>query len=274
MEQGLVSARIIFFGIVLLGVVGMITALQRQMIYFPTVADEETLLNEAARLVLEPWRDDMGELIGWRTAGTGQDQRRMLVFHGNAGYALNRNYYVHGLKALQQGWQVYLFEYPGYGARPGSPSADAMKFAAERAVRQLLAQDSRPLYLLGESLGGGVASYMAGAFPDEIAGLLLVTPFSSLEDVAAHHYWFLPVRLLLKERFDAMAALSHYRGPIAFLLAGQDQVVPKQFGQRLHDAYQGPRWLREIPGAGHNTLPLYPGADWWREATDFLLADR
>jgi pimeloyl-ACP methyl ester carboxylesterase len=253
--------------------VGMLAAFQRQMIYFPTVAGEQALLDDARRLGLQPWRDEDGGLMGWRAAIEGENRQRILVFHGNAGYAQHRNYYVHGLAALQQGWQVYLFEYPGYGARPGPPSEAAIKAAAERAVRQLLAEDSRPLYLLGESLGSGVASHLAAAFPDQVAGLLLVTPFSSLADVAAHHYWFVPARLLLSERFDSMAALSRYRGPVAFLLAGEDEVVPKQFGQRLHDAYRGPRWLREIPGAGHNSLPLYPGADWWGEAAGFLLAE-
>jgi pimeloyl-ACP methyl ester carboxylesterase len=271
MEQGLISARIIFLGIVVLGMMGIIATLQRQMIYFPAVAGEPALLEEARRLGLEPWRDENQALIGWRSTGDEEGKQRMLVFHGNAGYAQHRNYYVQGLRALRQGWQVYLFEYPGYGARAGSPSEASIKSSAERAARQLLAQDSRPLFLLGESLGSGVACHLAATFPGQVAGLLLVTPFPSLVDVAAHHYWFLPVRMLLQERFDSMQALSRYRGPAAFLLAGQDEVVPKELGRRLHDAYRGPRWLREIPGAGHNSLPMYPDADWWGEATGFLL---
>lgn len=269
----MLSSRIVFLGVAFLGTMGILTALQRQIIYFPTIAGEQALLQEAARLELQPWRDEGGELIGWHTQNAGSGLRRLVVFHGNAGLALNRNYYVHGFRSLEQHWEVYLFEYPGYGARPGTPSEEAIKAAAERAMRLLLAQDSRPLYLLGESLGSGVASYLAAAFPDEVAGLLLVTPFSSLVDVAAHHYWFLPVGMLLDERYDSMASLSRYSGPVAFLLAGDDEVVPKELGRRLHDHYQGPRWLREIPGAGHNTLPMYPGEAWWREVADFLLAE-
>jgi pimeloyl-ACP methyl ester carboxylesterase len=252
----------------------MFAALQRQMIYYPAVAEEDALLQEARRHGLVPWRDAGGALIGWHTANAGEGARRMLVFHGNAGHALHRNYYVNGLVALHAGWEVYIFEYPGYGARPGSPSEAAIKSSAERALRLLLSRDSRPLYILGESLGSGVASYLAGTFPSQVAGLLLVTPFSSLVDVAAHHFRFLPVRALLSERYDSTAALSGYAGPVAFLLAGQDEVVPKALGRRLHDHYPGRKWLREIPGAGHNTLPLYPGAEWWQQASDFLLASR
>jgi pimeloyl-ACP methyl ester carboxylesterase len=147
-----------------------------------------------------------------------------------------------------------------------------IKAAAARALELLLSHDTRPIYLIGESLGSGVASHLAATFPEQVAGLLLVTPFSSLHDVAAHHFKLLPVRTLLSERYDSMEALSHYRGPVAFLLAGQDEVVPKILGQRLHDNYNGPRWLRVIPGAGHNSLPLYPNTDWWGEVSAFLLA--
>ena len=250
----------------------MFTTMQRQMIYYPAVAEERGLLDEAARLGLKPWRDGNGGLIGWRPASQGESGRRMVVFHGNAGFALHREYFVEGFRALGEGWEVFLFEYPGYGARSGSPSEEAIKGAATRAVELLLRRDASPIYLIGESLGSGVASHLAAAFPEQVAGLLLVTPFSSLVDVAAHHFKWLPARAVLSERYDSMEALSHYRGPVAFLLAGEDEVVPKDLGQRLYDQYQGLKWIRVIPGAGHNSLPVYPGADWWGEVSAFLLA--
>jgi hypothetical protein len=252
--------------------IAIFTTIQRQLIYYPAVAEEHVLLDEATRLGLRPWRDENEGLIGWRPAREGDGGRRMLAFHGNAGFALHREYFVEGFKALRDDWEVFLFEYPGYGARPGSPSEVVIKAAAARALELLLSHDTRPIYLIGESLGSGVASHLAATFPEQVAGLLLVTPFSSLHDVAAHHFKLLPVRTLLSERYDSMEALSHYRGPVAFLLAGQDEVVPKILGQRLHDNYNGPRWLRVIPGAGHNSLPLYPNTDWWGEVSAFLLA--
>ena len=134
----------------------------------------------------------------------------------------------------------------------------------------MLAADSRPVFILGESLGSGVASYFAAQFPQQVAGLLLITPFSSLTDVAAHHYPFLPVRLLLRERYDSLEALSHYTGPVAFLLAGRDEVVSTSLGQQLYDSYKGRKWLHIEPRAGHNTLPYHPGAPWWKQASTFL----
>lgn len=248
----------------------MLTTLQRHMIYFPGRATAGELLREASRMGLQPWVDDGGTVIGWRPVDRAQARNRMLVFHGNAGYALHRNYFVTGLQARDDQWEVFLFEYPGYGAREGEPSEASLKAAAVQAMELLLATNSRPLFITGESLGGGIATHLAAAFPDRVAGLLLVTPFSSLADVAAHHFPYLPVRSLLSERYDSVEALSHYGGPVAFLLAGQDEVVPPRLGRQLHDNYTGPKWLRIEPQATHNTLPYQPRARWWGEVTAFL----
>ena len=142
--------------------------------------------------------------------------------------------------------------------------------AAADALPALTENDQRPVYLLGESLGSGVATYLAGAYPDAVSGLLLITAFTSLADVAAKHYPFLPVRMLLSENYDSAAALADYHGPVAFLLAGRDEIVPVESGQALHDGYLGPRWLRIERDAGHNTLPYPPGAEWWTSVSDFL----
>jgi len=260
--------------LLLVGGSTMFDALQRQLIYFPQRAPAAVLEQEAVRSGLQPWRDAAGALVGWRAPGSAAEGHRMVVFHGNAGQALDRTYYAEGLRALGTGWETYLFEYPGYGARDGEPSEKTIKAAAGRALRQLLAEDARPVYLTGESLGSGVASHLAAEFPEQVAGLLLVTPFTRLGDVAARHFPVLPVRNLLSEKYDNQEALSHYRGPVAFLLAGQDEVVPTELGQTLHDGYPGPKWLRVQAGAGHNTLDLRPGAAWWREVEVFLTGQR
>ncbi len=251
----------------------MFAALQRQLIYYPEQASEAQLLQLARAAGLEDWRDRAGQLVGWRTPTRRSGVRRVVVFHGNAGHSLYRQYFADGILALDNGWQVYLFEYPGYGARPGSPSEGNIQAAALDALNELLAADPSPVYLVGESLGSGVATNLAGRLPAQIAGLLLVTPFTSLTDVAAGHYSWLPVRALLRDRYDSQRYLQDYSGPVAFLLAGSDEIVPAALGRALHESYAGPKWLHEQAGAGHNTLDLDPAATWWREATDFLLAE-
>lgn len=250
----------------------MFAALQRQMIYLPAKANAGELTRQAAGAGLEAWFDDEGAGIGWKPAGRASARHRMLVFHGNAGYALHRGYFVAGLQALGDEWEVILFEYPGYGARQGTPSAANFKTAAARALASLLAADSRPVFVAGESLGSGVASYLARSFGEQVAGLLLVTPFSSLADVAAYHFPYLPIRILLRERFESAEDLSYYGGPVAFLLAGRDEVVPTRLGQQLYDSYTGPKWLRVEDRATHNTLSYNPGAAWWGEVSNFLTA--
>lgn len=258
--------------VVLMGGFVMFAALQRQLIYYPEVATEASLLRIAGGIGLSDWRDSSGQLIGWYTYPADNPSRRAVVFHGNAGHSLYRQYFAAGFLATGMEWQVYLFEYPGYGARPGTPAESGIKSAALEAIEELLAEDPSPVFVVGESLGSGVATWLASNLPDQVAGLLLVTPFTSLADVAAGHYGWLPVRALLSDRYDSREALNHYGGPVAFLIAGNDEIVPAKLGRELHSAYRGPKWLREQAGAGHNTLDYDPTASWWREVSDFLLA--
>ena len=249
--------------ILVLGVLIMLTALQRHLIYFPSKGHTDELAGLASSLGLQAWYGENGVAIGWQSAAKRDADNRIIVFHGNAGYALDRHYFVAGLQSLENNWDVFLFEYPGYGARKGTMSEASFKAASTQALETLLGADSQPVFIVGESLGSGIASYLAASFPQQVAGLLLVTPFSSLPDVAAHHYPFLPVRTLMQERYDSMEALSQYHGPVAFLLAGRDEIVTTELGQQLYNSYAGPKWLQVVEHAGHNTLPYSPGEPWW-----------
>jgi pimeloyl-ACP methyl ester carboxylesterase len=264
-----ISGQVAGVVLVTIGGLFMFASLQRQLIYYPEVATEAALLDTANRMGMRDWRNGSGQLIGWHTAPTGSSARRVVVFHGNAGHALYRQYFAAGFLAQDADWQVYLFEYPGYGARPGSPSESDIKAAATDALEDMLADDPRPLYLVGESLGSGVAAYLAENFQAQVGGMLLVTPFTSLPDVASQHYGLLPVRALLSERYDSLQALGHYHGPVGFLIAANDEIVPAALGRKLYDSYRGPKWLHEQSGAGHNTLDFDPHAAWWRELTTF-----
>ena len=262
--------------IIYLGFVLLLTLLQRHLIYFPGRLKEEQLLRQAERDGLHPWRDRENQLIGWRTSSRDsvpQPRNRLVVFHGNAGYALHRSYYVSGFHSIPDGipqWELFLFEYPGYGARPDSPSEAGIIVAARRALTELLQTDSRPIFLLGESLGSSFASALAAEYPQSISGLFLVTPLTRLADVASSHYRFLPVRLMLREHHDVQAHLKEFPGPVAFLIAGRDEVMSNNVGEKLYRAYQGNKKLWLQPNAGHNTLDFTPGASWWQEVEDFL----
>lgn len=264
--------------LIYLGVVILLLLLQRHVIYFPARSREEDLLRSAESYGLMPWRDSSNRLIGWRSGNADVpplQRNRLVVFHGNAGYALHRSYYVDGFRGLTEGkasWEILLFEYPGYGARPGPTTEENIIRAGRMALSELLKDRSGPLFLLGESLGSGVAARLAAENPESIAGLFLVTPFTCLSDVGARHYPIFPVRLILRDRYEVQQNLEKYPGPVAFLMAGQDEIVPAELGRKLFEEYAGRKRLWIQPGAGHNTLDIAPDASWWHEVADFLMA--
>ena len=255
--------------LVYVGLLLVLAGCQRGMIYYPTRAGESDATAIAATDGLEPWRNDDGEIIGWRSSRSSDDADALLIFHGNAGFAAHRGYLARG---FARDFSVYLFEYPGYGARSGKPSEKAFYAAGIEALDQLMEERSGRVFLGGESLGSGVATHLAGAHPDRVSGLFLITPFSSLVDVARSHYPIFPVRWLMRDRYESAKHLETYNGPIAVLLAGRDEVVPARFGQKLYDGYDGPKqiWIQE--DRSHNTLDYSPTSVWWNEVAAFLKA--
>ena len=248
---------------------------QRQVVYYPSKATEEQLDNEARKKGMVRWRGEDGTSVGWKMAAAGDGSRAVVVFHGNAGYALHRTYIADGFEALEEehAWSVYLFEYPGYGARPGQPSQSTFQTTAAAAISSLF-DDYEKLFVVGESIGTGVATHLAERFSERIDGLLLITPFTSLVDVGKKHYPIFPIDLLLRERYDNRSALRHYQGPVAFLIAGNDEIIPNSLSYKLYEGYDGFKrmWIQE--GQGHNTLNFAPSAPWWQEMAGFLLHPR
>ncbi len=261
--------------VLLLGLIGwmiVLTGCQRSLMYHPRRATETTLLREAAQADLQPWRTEGGDWLGWRRNSDNPDALRVLVFHGNAGCAVDRAYYADAFEARPAGtdWHTAVLEYPGYGARPGRPSETSLLKAALAALDALWQERPHPVWLLGESLGSGVAAGVAAERPRQVAGLLLITPFTSFVEVAQHHFPRLPVRRLMLDRYEAAQALRKYDGPLAVVLAEKDEVVPAHLGLALYEGYEGPRRLWIQKDRTHNTLDLWAGAAWWTEVVWFL----
>jgi len=256
------------------GLVAVLAGCQRDYIYFPRRAEEAALMAEAKSLDLRPWRNASGERIGWMRQAEGPSPWRVLVFHGNAGCAVDRSYLADAFarRTADRPWSVYIVEYPGYGSRPGRPSEAAIRTAALEALGILWAEDNTPILVLGESLGSGAACRLAADRPESVRGLLLLTPFDSMVSVAAIHYPWLPVRWLLRDRYDSVAALRQWSGPLVIVTAERDEVVPARLGRALYQSFIGPKRYLEQPHRDHNTLDLDPRAPWWDEALEFLLS--
>lgn len=238
---------------------------QRRFIYFPTRFTEPVALQLARTEGFSPWRDDKGALLGWHFASRGAAAGAVLVVHGNAGCALNRGYFAEPVHAAT-GLDVYVLEYPGYGSRDGAPSMSSLLAAGEQSFHALPAQG--PIYIIGESLGTGVAAHLAKKFPARVRGMALFVPYDRFTSVAQNQMRWLPAGLLLRDRYAPEDWLADYRGPIMFVLAENDTIIPARFGRRLHDAYAGPKRLQVVAGAGHNDVAAQPLA-WWKETLRF-----
>lgn len=242
--------------------------LQRKMMYFPARATQDEQAQQVSALNLQPW-PSLGELRGWISGSKPADSKgTILVFHGNAGSAVHRTYYIDALQHL--GYRVILAEYPGYGIRGGEPSEQALIAEGRAAANLAWREFGGPLFLCGESLGSGVVSGVVAAGDIPVKGLLLITPFDSMARLAQQHYWYFLARWLILDKYDNVSRLKNYRGSIAVILAEQDEVVPNRRTMALYDSLSTRKRLWRFRNAGHNTLPMQPGHAWWREVMQFL----
>jgi pimeloyl-ACP methyl ester carboxylesterase len=236
-------------------------ALQRKLLYFPTKIPADAVVQAGAEHGFVPWKNNFGQIIGWiipaRSVATGS----VLIVHGNAGCAIGRDYLAQPIHDAEE-VNVFVLEYPGYGAREGSPSKKSFVTAAEEAFGLLPA--NLPRYVVSESLGTGVACQLAKNHPQQVAGMALFVPYHNLASVAQRRIWFLPTYFLLLDRFNPEECLKSYCGPVKFIVAGSDEVVGPASGIHLYDSYGGPKELQVIAGAHHNDVESQPSG-WWRQ---------
>jgi len=233
---------------------------QRAMLYHPQAVSEEQMLQWAHEAGMSRWLDESGKPLGWMTGGDA-GETPVVIFQGNAGNALDRTAVIERLRVAGATGRIHVADYPGYGSAPGSPTQRSL---TETAVRAL---DALPgcAILVGESLGTGVAAQAAASRPDKVQGIILITPFESMSAAAAHHYPWLPVRVLLLDRFDSAAALGKFSAPVAIIVADDDETTPPDGARRL-----GPKKLFKVKNAGHNAAASNLPDEDWREAWKFV----
>ncbi len=165
---------------------------------------------------------------------------------------------------------MLLPDYRGYGGSEGSPSEDGLYLDAEACAAWLAKNAPGPVVYVGSSVGSGVAVELATRKAP--AGLVLLSPFTSLSDVAQHHYRFLWVRPFVRDRYENLDKLGGLHAPLLVIHGDRDDIVPLAFGRALFEAASEPKTFVEIPGAGHNDLPLVKPGLYWDALDAFLRA--
>ena len=201
--------------------------------------------------------NDLGELL--RLSSTvvlwsrpSADAPVIVHFHGNGEQLADLGLVVSRLR--QSGFGVLAVEYPGYGLAPGSPSQATLLSAAREAVahaRERLGVPKERIVLSGQSLGSGVASQLAAQ--GEGTALVLLSPFTSMPELAARLFPALPVGQLVLDRFDTRAIAPAVRIPVLIVHGDRDEIVPFSMGEELARTFPDAR-LKRVAGAHHNDL--------------------
>lgn len=240
--------------------------MQRRMLYLP---DTSLLSPERASDIGLHYWPSVQQFQGFvGDPGPTEVQGTVIVFHGNAGAAFHRGMYVRAL--TRHNLRVILAEYPGYGGRDGKPSEEVLVQDAVATIRLAHQQFGDPLYLWGESLGCAVVAGALRQTETPVGGVVLFLPWDTLADLAQTHYWYLPARWLVLDRYDSIDNLREYQGRIAVVLAGADEVVPVYHGQRLYASLTTEKKLWLFAGVSHNNMPVAPDLPWWGEVVTFL----
>ena len=258
--------RIVVFAYV--GLLVLLFLFQSKLVYFPTRVIEQTprdfgMAFEDVTLETE----DGVKIHGWYVPAD-DAKGTVLFFHGNGGNISHR------LPTLQtfreMSLNTLIIDYRGYGRSEGSPGEEGTYCDAEAAWTWLTKTKNVPpgkLVIFGRSLGGAVASHLAVQHPP--AALVLESSFTSVPDMGARLYWYLPIRLLSRFQYNTRKNVAAVRCPVLIIHSPNDEIVPFENGKRLLEAANEPRQFLEITG-GHNDGFLESGEKYEKPLAAFL----
>jgi fermentation-respiration switch protein FrsA (DUF1100 family) len=174
-----------------------------------------------------------------------------VYFHGNGGSLRIRAARLAALTS--DGTGLVALSYRGFGGSTGTPTEDGLICDAGAAYGFAATRyPSRRIVLWGESLGTGVAVAVAAEHP--VGGVILESPYTSIADIAAAIYWFMPVRLLMKDPFHSDARIGRVTAPVLVMHGARDVIVPIGFGEQLFGMINAPKRFMRFAEGGHNNL--------------------
>lgn len=260
---------LLIFGLICYGgVVTLLYVTQRSLQYFPEnvrTSPATAGLPRAEEVMLDT--PDGERVIVWHVPP--KDGKPVhLYFHGNGGALRHRLERFQALTADGSG--LVALSYRGYGGSTGQPTEDGLITDANTAYDYAAARyPADRIVMWGESLGTGVATALAAERP--ISRLILQSPFTSTADIAASRYWYVPVRLLMKDQFHSDERIPKVTAPVLVMHGAIDRVVPITLGERLYNLIRAPKKFVRFPGAGHLDLSAH-GAN--EVALEFINGDK
>jgi len=265
----MIIIKIIFFFLLLyLVAVGLMYLYQEKLLFQPDLSKFEdcapmTSLNATPVDTMGesyPLRFYLRQLqnpIGW-----------LVFFHGNAGSACDRSYFLETLQKLPLNFVFY--EYPGYAGDLNKPNQDLILKNSMELIEHIKRLNSNiPVVLFGESLGTGPATYVASN--TKIQGLILQSPYPSIVDVAKSHYPFMPVEKLLIHTFPAKNWAPDVECPVLGLHGKRDDVIPYHLGNTQIRNFNpdNTQWI-SFENASHNDFTVMANHQYWKSITAFL----
>jgi len=251
-------------------VVALVFLFQSRLVFYPEIGREVAVTPQTFGLNFEDVaiRTADGETLQAWWVPADEPRGTVLFFHGNAGNISHRVDYLAMFHRMR--YSTLAVDYRGYGKSTGSPSEEGTYRDAEAAweyLRGARGVQARELVIVGESLGAAVASWLATrATPRAV---VLLSTFTSVNDLGARIYWFLPVRLISRLGYDNLENLKRIQAPVFIAHSPQDEVVPFSHGRKLFEAAAEPKAFLELRG-GHNEGFIFARPEWVAQLAAFL----
>lgn len=251
-------------------VVALLFMFQSRLVYFP-MKGPYSVTPQTRGLAFERvtfTTDDQTKIAAWWIPAAGQARGSVLLFHGNAGNIAHRIDYAVMFNRL--GYDTLLVDYRGYGESTGEPSeAGTYRDAAASWAWLTQTRGIKPadIVIFGESLGGGIATWLAAR--EKPRALILASSFTAVPDLGAEIYPWLPVRLISRIRYNNLANLARIEAPVLIAHSPDDEIIPYAHGRRLYAAAKSPKSFLELSG-GHNEGFVFARPAWVSALEAFL----
>ena len=213
---------------------------QRNLMYHPNennYSDDQITVN--IKKVKINTSDNI-ELLGWYHEKDLKKNKTVVFFHGNAGSLENRIHKLNHFRDMSVNFLIIAWR--GFSGNEGKPSESGLYEDGESAIKWLVKKgvDEKNIVIYGESLGTGVATHLSQN--KEFAGVILETPFTSMIDAAKKFYPYIPVGLLLKDKFENKNKIKNIKSPILIMHGEKDQIVPFEMGKKMFEIANEPKY--------------------------------